>query len=69
MVQTADKVRNKGKEVGIELSSYSMPANFRRETDEKFDDEEMERIKEHGEFVRILVYSGSVFPKLQSKNA
>lgn len=42
----ADKVRDKAKEVGIELSNYSTPANFVKETEEEFE-AEVYRLKEH----------------------
>lgn len=45
-LELADKVRDKAKEVGIELSNYSMPANFVQETPAEFD-EEVARVKEH----------------------
>ncbi len=45
-LELADAVRDKAKEVGIELSNYSMPANFVQETQEEFD-KEVARIKEH----------------------
>lgn len=32
-LELADKVRDKAKEVGIELSNYSMPANFVKHLD------------------------------------
>lgn len=45
-LELADQVRDKAKEVGIQLSSYSMPANFVQDTDEEFN-AEVARIKEH----------------------
>ncbi|GGP10280.1 sugar phosphate isomerase/epimerase family protein [Oceanobacillus neutriphilus] len=45
-LELADRVRDKAKEVGVELSNYSMPANFVQETEEAFQ-EEVERIKQH----------------------
>jgi len=45
-LELADQVRDKAKEVGIELSNYSMPANFVQETEKEFD-EEVARVKEH----------------------
>ncbi|KRG15452.1 sugar phosphate isomerase/epimerase family protein [Lederbergia galactosidilytica] len=45
-LELADAVRDKAKEVGIELSNYSMPANFVQETEEEFE-QEVARIKEH----------------------
>lgn len=45
-LELADQVREKAKEVGIDLSNYSMPANFVQETEEEFA-AEVERVKEH----------------------
>jgi sugar phosphate isomerase/epimerase len=45
-LELADAVRKKAEEVGIELSNYSMPANFVQETEEEFE-KEVERLKEH----------------------
>lgn len=45
-LELADAVRDKAEEVGIELSNYSMPANFVQETEEEFV-KEVDRIKEH----------------------
>jgi sugar phosphate isomerase/epimerase len=45
-LELADKVREKAKEVGIELSNYSMPANFVQDTEEEFE-AEVARLKEH----------------------
>lgn len=42
----ADAVRDKAKDLGIELSNYSMPANFVQETEEDFA-KEVARVKEH----------------------
>lgn len=42
----ADALREKAEKAGIELSNYSMPANFVQETDEQFD-AEVERVKQH----------------------
>lgn len=44
--ELADAVRDKAKERGIELSNYSMPANFVQETEEAFE-AEVERVKQH----------------------
>lgn len=44
--ELADAVVEKAKEVGIELSNYSMPANFVQETEEEFE-AEVERVKQH----------------------
>ncbi|MFC0470529.1 sugar phosphate isomerase/epimerase family protein [Halalkalibacter kiskunsagensis] len=45
-LRLADAVCDKAKEVGIELSNYSMPANFVQYSEEKFE-EEVERVKQH----------------------
>jgi inosose dehydratase len=45
-LELADAVRDKAAEVGIELSNYSMPANFVQETEQEFD-AEIARLKEH----------------------
>ncbi len=45
-LELADAVRDKAKEVGIELSNYSLPGNFIHDTKEEFDFE-VERLKEH----------------------
>ncbi|BBH21985.1 sugar phosphate isomerase [Paenibacillus baekrokdamisoli] len=52
-LELADAVREKAKEVGIELSNYSMPANFVQETESLFD-EEVARIKQHVDLVHRL---------------
>lgn len=44
--ELADAVRDKAKALGIELSNYSMPANFIHETEEAFA-AEVARIKKH----------------------
>ncbi|TXK83882.1 sugar phosphate isomerase/epimerase [Paenibacillus sp. N3.4] len=44
--ELADAVREKAKLVGIELSSYSMPANFVQDKEEAFE-AEVERVKQH----------------------
>ena len=49
----ADAIREKAKEAGIELSNYSMPANFVQETDEAFE-EEMNRVKQHVDIVHRM---------------
>lgn len=46
----ADAVREKAKSSGIDLSNYSIPANFVQETDEAFD-AEVARVKEHVDLV------------------
>ncbi|TMV43732.1 sugar phosphate isomerase/epimerase [Paenibacillus mesophilus] len=48
-----DEVREKARSVGIELSNYSMPANFVQETEEAFE-EEMNRMKQHVDLVHRL---------------
>jgi len=52
-VKLADAVREKAKETNIELSNYSMPANFVQPTKEAFD-AEMVRVKEHVNLVHRL---------------
>lgn len=52
-LELADAVREKAKEAAIELSNYSMPANFVQETDPLFD-EEVARIKQHVDLVHRL---------------
>jgi sugar phosphate isomerase/epimerase len=49
----ADAVREKAKDVGIDLSNYSMPANFVQYTEQAFE-EEMERVKQHVDLVNRL---------------
>ncbi|MEF3302768.1 sugar phosphate isomerase/epimerase family protein [Paenibacillus sp. GYB003] len=49
----ADAIREKAKAVGIELSNYSMPANFVQETDEAFE-EEVRRVKQHVDIVHRM---------------
>ncbi|WP_042354074.1 sugar phosphate isomerase/epimerase family protein [Bacillus rubiinfantis] len=44
--ELADEIKAKAESVGIELSAYSMPANFIQETEAAFYDE-VERIKTH----------------------
>ncbi|PAV31196.1 sugar phosphate isomerase [Virgibacillus profundi] len=45
-LELADQVRNRAEEKGIEISNYSMPANFVQETEEEFN-AEVARLKEH----------------------
>lgn len=52
-VELADQVREKAESLGIELSAYSLPANFVQETEEAFQ-EEVERIKKHLDIVNRL---------------
>ncbi|GGA00480.1 sugar phosphate isomerase [Paenibacillus marchantiophytorum] len=51
--ELAAAVRAKAKEAGIELSNYSMPANFVQETQEAFE-AELERVKQHVDLVNEL---------------
>jgi sugar phosphate isomerase/epimerase len=44
--ELADAIRERAAAAGIELSNYSMPANFVQETEETFE-EEMARVKRH----------------------
>ncbi|TLS54084.1 sugar phosphate isomerase/epimerase [Paenibacillus antri] len=48
--ELADAIREKAKAVGIELSNYSMPANFVQDTEEAFE-AEMARVKRHVDVV------------------
>ncbi|MDN3020026.1 sugar phosphate isomerase/epimerase [Paenibacillus sp. BSR1-1] len=64
-VELADQIREKAESVGIELSAYSMPANFVQETEEAFL-EEVERIKKHVDIanrlgIRILRHDVTAF--------
>lgn len=52
-LELADAVREKAKEAGIELSNYSMPANFVQETEEAFQ-EEIARLKQHVDLIERL---------------
>ncbi|PAV31213.1 sugar phosphate isomerase [Virgibacillus profundi] len=45
-LELADQVRDRAKEKGIELSNYSMPANFVQDSEEEFN-AEVARLKEH----------------------
>ncbi|GIP32558.1 sugar phosphate isomerase/epimerase [Paenibacillus sp. J2TS4] len=49
----ADAIREKAEAVGIELSNYSMPANFVQETEEAFE-AEMARVKGHVDVVHRM---------------
>lgn len=49
----ADQIREKAAAVGIELSAYSMPANFVQETEEALL-EEVERLKQHVDIVHRM---------------
>ncbi|MBS4206054.1 sugar phosphate isomerase/epimerase family protein [Lederbergia citrea] len=52
-LELADAVRNKAEAVGIELSNYSMPANFVQETDHEFV-AEVERLKKHVDLIHRM---------------
>lgn len=51
--ELADRIKEKAVEVGIELSAYSLPANFVQESEEAFN-EEVERLKKHVDIVNRL---------------
>ena len=51
--ELADQIREKAASVGIELSAYSLPANFVQETEETFL-EEVERLKAHVDIVNRM---------------
>lgn len=51
--ELADSVREKAKAVGIELSNYSMPANFVQPDEPSFE-AEMDRVKAHVDLVHRL---------------
>lgn len=51
--ELADQIREKAAEVGIELSAYSLPANFVQDTEEAFL-EEVERLKKHVDIVNRM---------------
>lgn len=52
-LELADEVREKAKAVGIELSNYSMPANFVQPSEEEFD-QEVARLKQHVDLIHRL---------------
>lgn len=52
-LELADAVREKAKEVGIELSNYSLPGNFVQETEEEFE-QEVARLKEHVDLIHRM---------------
>jgi sugar phosphate isomerase/epimerase len=52
-LELADRIKTKAQEAGVELSAYSMPANFIQETEADFK-EEVERIKAHVDVVHRL---------------
>jgi sugar phosphate isomerase/epimerase len=51
--ELADQINEKAASLGIELSAYSLPANFVQETEEAFH-EEVERLKTHVDIVNRL---------------
>ena len=51
--ELADQIKEKAKSLSIELSAYSVPANFVQDTEEAFN-EEVERIKKHVDIVNRL---------------
>ena len=51
--ELADQIREKAKAVGIELSAYSLPANFIQPTEEDFE-AEVERLKQHVDIVNRM---------------
>lgn len=52
-LELADAVCAKAKEVGIELSNYSLPGNFVHDTEEEFE-AEVERLKEHVDLINRM---------------
>lgn len=52
-LELADAVREKAKEVGIELSNYSLPGNFVHDTEAEFE-AEVERLKEHVDLINRM---------------
>ena len=52
-LELADAVREKAKEVGIELSNYSLPGNFVHDTEEEFE-AEVARLKEHVDLINRM---------------
>ncbi|MBS4220433.1 sugar phosphate isomerase/epimerase [Bacillus sp. FJAT-49711] len=52
-LELADAVRDKAESVGIELSNYSMPANFVQETEQEFE-AEIERLKSHVDLINRM---------------
>ncbi|MBM7587124.1 sugar phosphate isomerase/epimerase [Bacillus pakistanensis] len=52
-IELADDIRKKANETEIELSAYSLPANFVQDTQELFD-EEVSRLKRHVDIVNRL---------------
>lgn len=52
-LELADQIREKAKQLGLELSAYSLPANFIQDTEEAFL-EEVERLKKHVDIVHRM---------------
>lgn len=52
-LELADAVREKAREVGIELSNYALPGNFVQETEEAFE-QEVARLKEHVDLIHRM---------------
>lgn len=52
-LELADAVRDKAKEVGIELSNYALPCNFVQETEVAFE-AEVARMKEHVDLINRM---------------
>ena len=52
-LELADALRDKARSVGIDLSNYSIPANFVQGKEEEFEDE-MDRVKQHVDLVHRL---------------
>lgn len=52
-LELADAVREKAKEVGIELSNYALPGNFVQDTEEEFE-QEVARLKEHVDLIHRM---------------
>jgi sugar phosphate isomerase/epimerase len=52
-LELADALRDKARSLGIDLSNYSIPANFVQVTEEAFE-AEMERVKQHVDLVHRL---------------
>lgn len=52
-LELADQIKEKAESLGIELSAYSLPANFVQESKEAFE-EEVARLKQHVDIVNRL---------------
>lgn len=52
-LELADALRDKARSLGIDLSNYSIPANFVQGTEEEFE-AEMDRVKQHVDLVHRL---------------